>query len=99
MIHIFQDAPVVIVFKAMGIATDQEIMQMIGSEENVTSAFMSSFEEAQRLKVFTQLQVRITSDVRYLSFLIGYNTYMHSVTRLSLQYEHLISTMRTFTNT
>lgn len=51
--------PVVIVFKAMGIATDQEIMQMIGSEENVTSAFMASFEEAQRLKVFTQLQVRM----------------------------------------
>ena len=48
-----------IVFKAMGIATDQEIMQMIGSEENVTSAFMASFEEAQRLKVFTQLQVRM----------------------------------------
>lgn len=53
-----QDAPVVIIFKAMGIATDQEIMQMIGSEESVTSAFMASFEEAQRLKVFTQLQVK-----------------------------------------
>ena len=49
----------VVVFKAMGIATDQEIMQMIGSEENVTSTFMASFEEAQRLKIFTQLQVRI----------------------------------------
>ncbi|XP_028403072.1 DNA-directed RNA polymerase III subunit RPC2-like isoform X2 [Dendronephthya gigantea] len=51
-----EDAPVVVIFKAMGIATDQEIMQMIGSEESVTSAFMASFEEAQRLKIFTQLQ-------------------------------------------
>jgi DNA-directed RNA polymerase beta subunit len=52
-----QDAPVVVIFKAMGVATDQEIMQMIGSEESVTSAFVRSFEEAQRLKIFTQLQV------------------------------------------
>ena len=29
---------------------------MIGSEESVTSAFMASFEEAQRLNVFSQLQ-------------------------------------------
>ena len=41
----------------MGIESDQEIIQMIGSEDSVTSAFISSLEEAQRLQVFTQLQV------------------------------------------
>ena len=53
-----QDAPVVVIFKAMGIESDQEIIQMIGSEDEVTSAFISSLEEAQRLQTYTQLQVR-----------------------------------------
>lgn len=41
----------------MGIETDQEVFQMIGSEENVIEAFISSIEETRKLDIFTQLQV------------------------------------------
>lgn len=50
------DMPVVVVFKAMGIHTDQEIVQLVGSEEDVLSALAPSLEECANLKVFTQLQ-------------------------------------------
>lgn len=48
--------PVVVLFKAMGVITDQEIVQMIGSEEDILSIFAPSLEECANLKVFTQLQ-------------------------------------------
>lgn len=48
--------PVVAVFKAMGVISDQEIVQMIGSEEDVLSIFAPSLEECANLKIFTQLQ-------------------------------------------
>ena len=50
--------PIVVVFKAMGIESEQEIVQMIGSEEEVTSKFVPSLEECHRLNVFTQKQVQ-----------------------------------------
>ena len=49
--------PVVVVFKAMGIHTDQEIVQLIGSKEDILSIFALSLEECANLKIFTQLQV------------------------------------------
>ena len=48
--------PIVVVFKAMGVITDQEIVQLIGSEEEVLSVFAPSLEECANLQVFTQLQ-------------------------------------------
>ena len=50
------DMPVVVVFKAMGVHTDQEIVQLVGSEEEILSIFAPSLEECANLKVFTQLQ-------------------------------------------
>lgn len=50
------DMPVVVVFKAMGVHTDQEIVQLVGSEEDILSIFAPSLEECANLKVFTQLQ-------------------------------------------
>lgn len=50
------DMPVVVVFKAMGVQTDQEIVQLVGSEEDVLSVFAPSLEECANLKIFTQLQ-------------------------------------------
>ena len=50
------DMPVVVVFKAMGVHTDQEIIQLVGSEEDILSTFAPSLEECANLKVFTQLQ-------------------------------------------
>lgn len=50
------DIPVVVVFKAMGVIADQEIVQLIGSEEDILSAFAASLEECANMKVFTRLQ-------------------------------------------
>lgn len=44
-------------FQAMGVESDQEIVQMIGTEEHVMAAFAPSLEECQKAQVFTQTQV------------------------------------------
>lgn len=41
----------------MGVESDQEIVQMIGTEEHVMAAFASSLEECQKAQIFTQMQV------------------------------------------
>lgn len=48
--------PVVVVFKAMGVVSDQSIVQLIGSEEDVLSFFAPSLEECANLRIFTQNQ-------------------------------------------
>jgi DNA-directed RNA polymerase III subunit RPC2 len=48
--------PIVVVFKAMGLISDQAIVQLIGSEEDVLSIFAPSLEECAGLHIFTQLQ-------------------------------------------
>ncbi|XP_046739859.1 DNA-directed RNA polymerase III subunit RPC2 isoform X1 [Diprion similis] len=61
--NIFQDdIPIVTVFKAMGIVSDQEIMQLIGTEEEYMRRFSASLEECHTANVFTQDQA-----IRYLS--------------------------------
>ncbi|XP_078039104.1 RNA polymerase III subunit RpIII128 [Augochlora pura] len=61
--NIFQDdIPVTIIFKAMGIVSDQEIMQLIGTENEFMKKFASSLEECHTLEVFAQNQA-----LRYLS--------------------------------
>ncbi|XP_076662248.1 RNA polymerase III subunit RpIII128 [Halictus rubicundus] len=61
--NIFQDdIPVTIIFKAMGIVSDQEIMQLIGTEEEFMKKFAPSLEECHVLNVFAQNQA-----LRYLS--------------------------------
>ncbi|XP_016091773.1 DNA-directed RNA polymerase III subunit RPC2 [Sinocyclocheilus grahami] len=51
-----EDAPIAIIFKAMGVESDQEIVQMIGTEEHVMAAFAPSLEECQKAQIFTQTQ-------------------------------------------
>ncbi|CAH3160234.1 unnamed protein product, partial [Porites evermanni] len=51
-----EDVPVVVVFKAMGIECEQEIVQMVGCEEGVISTFAPSLEECHKLNIYTQLQ-------------------------------------------
>lgn len=41
----------------MGIESDQEIVQMIGTEEHVMASFAPSLEECQKAQIFTQTQV------------------------------------------
>ncbi|KAJ8870686.1 hypothetical protein PR048_029710 [Dryococelus australis] len=50
------DVPVVIVFKAMGVVSDQEVVQMVGTEDKVLQRFAPSLEECHKASVFTQLQ-------------------------------------------
>lgn len=52
----FKDIPVTIIFKAMGIVSDQEIMQLIGTEEEFMKKFAPSLEECHVLNVFAQNQ-------------------------------------------
>uniref|UniRef100_A0A8C5QNQ7 DNA-directed RNA polymerase n=1 Tax=Leptobrachium leishanense TaxID=445787 RepID=A0A8C5QNQ7_9ANUR len=51
-----EDIPITIIFKAMGVESDQEIVQMIGTEEHVMAAFGPSLEECQKAQIFTQMQ-------------------------------------------
>ena len=39
------DVPICIVFKAMGVTSDQEIVQMIGTEDRIMTSFAASLEE------------------------------------------------------
>ncbi|XP_064484675.1 DNA-directed RNA polymerase III subunit RPC2-like [Ornithodoros turicata] len=50
------DIPIAIVFKGMGLESDQEIVQMIGTADNIVSTFAPSLEECHRAMVFTQTQ-------------------------------------------
>ena len=52
-----QDMPIAIIFKAMGVESDQEIVQMIGNEDQVLAAFAPCLEECHKAQVFTQNQV------------------------------------------
>jgi DNA-directed RNA polymerase III subunit RPC2 len=51
-----EDIPIVIVLKAMGIESDLELVQLVGSESLLVNAMALSLEEASRLKIFTQHQ-------------------------------------------
>ena len=41
----------------MGMECEQEIVQMVGCEEEVISTFAPSLEECHKLNIYTQLQV------------------------------------------
>lgn len=46
-----------IVFKAMGVESDQEIVQLVGNEEHVLAAMAPCLEECHKFQIFTQNQV------------------------------------------
>lgn len=52
-----QDVNVVVIFKALGVESDQEIVQMVGTEEDVLNSFAASLEECHNLQVYTKNQV------------------------------------------
>lgn len=52
--------------QGMGVESDQEIVQMIGTEEHVMASFAPSLEECQKAQIFTQTQVlqrSLTDDI------------------------------------
>lgn len=48
-----------LIHQAMGVESDQEIVQMIGTEEHVMAAFAPSLEECQKAQIFSQTQVTL----------------------------------------
>ena len=50
---------VIVIFKAMGIESDQEIVQMVGTEEEVLTTFAPSLEECNNFQVYTRNQVSV----------------------------------------
>ena len=56
----------VVVFKAMGIECEQEIVQMVGCEEEVISTFAPSLEECHKLNIYTQLQVSENKTIKVI---------------------------------
>lgn len=46
-----------VINQGMGVESDQEIVQMIGTEEYVMASFAPSLEECQKAQIFTQTQV------------------------------------------
>ena len=40
----------------MGVVSDQEIVQMVGTDDAIMTAFAASLEECNRASIFTQLQ-------------------------------------------
>ena len=68
-----KEVGVAIVFKAMGVISDQEIVQMVGTEDKVMTMFAASLEECHRLGVFTQEQAlkHIASKMRQKKFFGG----------------------------
>ena len=71
----------VVAFKAMGIECEQEIVQMVGCEEEVISTFAPSLEECHKLNIYTQLQVFWCSMCKKLQTLsiITYNIKLYNV--------------------
>jgi DNA-directed RNA polymerase III subunit RPC2 len=47
-----------IVFKAMGFESDQDVIQMVGAEEGTLVTMAPSLEECQALNIRTQAQVK-----------------------------------------
>ena len=50
------EIPIVVVLKAMGLESDQEIMQLIGSESELMDLFVGSLEEPYTMGIFNQQQ-------------------------------------------
>ena len=76
-----EDMPVVAIFRAMGMTADQEVVQMVGSDEFVLTAFAPSLEDCARLKVYTQLQALeyLGSKVRRVEGCSGSNSWLEGV--------------------
>ncbi|MGK3733182.1 MAG: DNA-directed RNA polymerase III subunit RPC2 [Bacillariaceae sp.] len=64
-----EDIPIAIVLKAMGIESDVEAVQLVGSESFIVAALALSLEEASKVGIHTQLQ-----GLKYIGSKIRRNT-------------------------
>jgi DNA-directed RNA polymerase III subunit RPC2 len=51
------DVPIVVVLKAMGMECDQEIVQLVGTEQEILNMFSGSLEEPYNLGIRSQQEV------------------------------------------
>lgn len=61
-----EDIPIAVAFKAMGVACDQDMIQLVGNEEEAFDAMAPCLEECHQAQVFTPLQALeyISSKIR-----------------------------------
>jgi DNA-directed RNA polymerase III subunit RPC2 len=52
-----EDIPIVVILKAMGLESDQEIVQLVGSEPEICDLFSGSLEEPYMIGIMSQQQV------------------------------------------
>lgn len=64
-----EDVPIAIVLKAMGVESDVEAVQLVGSESFIVDALALSLEESSKLGIHTQLQA-----LKYIGSKIRRNT-------------------------
>ena len=50
------DIPIVVILKAMGMESDQEIVSLVGSDQAFIDGLSASLEECASHKIFTQVQ-------------------------------------------
>ncbi|XP_071652864.1 DNA-directed RNA polymerase III subunit RPC2 [Temnothorax longispinosus] len=75
--NMFQDDILItVIFKAMGIISDLEIMQMVGTQEIYLNKFAASLEDCQELGIFSQNQA-----LKYLNSKRR-QTRFHSITKV-----------------
>ncbi|XP_077264151.1 RNA polymerase III subunit RpIII128 [Temnothorax americanus] len=75
--NMFQDDLLItVIFKAMGIISDLEIMQMVGTQEIYLNKFAASLEDCQELGIFSQNQA-----LKYLNSKRR-QTRFHSITKV-----------------
>ncbi|CAG0885785.1 unnamed protein product [Cyprideis torosa] len=48
--------PVAVVFRAMGVESDQEMVQLVGTEEHIVSRFAASLEQNEKEPIYSQNQ-------------------------------------------
>nr|WCZ58372.1 RNA polymerase III subunit RPC2 [Paratrimastix eleionoma] len=51
-----EDVPIVVVMRAMGLETDQEIVEMVGSEPSMVLGLSASLEDCHVLGIYTSMQ-------------------------------------------
>ena len=75
LLFLTQDMPIVVIFKAMAVENEQEILQMIGSEDMIMTAMTPSFEECHQLQVFTKLQVCVHTYIyrSHMTYVLVFN--------------------------
>lgn len=55
--NVGDDVPIVIILKAMGLESDQEVVQMVGGETELSDIFAGSLEEPYIMGIFSRQQV------------------------------------------